>query len=62
MVFRRSLYVALDMKAGEVFTKENLRAIRPGYGIPPKYYEELLDKQVNRDVKRGTPVSWDLIG
>ncbi|MCL6611789.1 MAG: pseudaminic acid synthase [Peptococcaceae bacterium] len=60
--FRRSLYVACDMKAGDAFTRENLRAIRPGLGLPPKYYDYLLGKKVARDVKRGTPVCWDLIG
>ena len=58
---RRSLYVVKDMKAGEAFTKENLKAIRPGLGLPPKYYDILLGKKVKRDVKKGTPVSWDLI-
>jgi len=59
--FRRSLYVAEDMKAGDVFTSENLRAIRPGYGLPPKYHDSLLGKKVKRDVKKGTPVSWDIL-
>ncbi len=60
--FRRSLYVADNMKLGERFTEKNLRAIRPGHGLPPRYYEIFLGKQVCRDVKRGTPLSWDLIG
>jgi len=60
--FRRSLYVAADMKAGDIFTEENLRAIRPGFGLSPKYYDVLLGKRVNRDVKKGTPVSWDMLG
>ncbi|MFQ6009256.1 MAG: N-acetylneuraminate synthase family protein, partial [Candidatus Zixiibacteriota bacterium] len=60
--FRRSLYVVKDIKAGEVFTKENLRAIRPGRGLPPKYYDKLLGRKLGRDVSRGTPVSWDLLG
>lgn len=59
--FRRSLYVALDLKAGDTLNKENLRAVRPGLGLPPKHYDELLGKKVKRDVKRGTPLSWDLI-
>ena len=59
--FRRSLYVVRDMKAGEGFASENLRAIRPGFGLPPKYYDILLGKRVNRDVKKGTPVSWDIL-
>lgn len=61
-VFRRSLYVAQDMKAGEVLTRENLRAIRPGLGLPPKYFEMVLGKRVNREVKKGTPFSWELVG
>jgi len=60
--FRRSLYVVKDMQAGQRFTPDNLRAIRPGYGLPPKSYDLLLGKAVNRDLKRGTPVSWDLVG
>lgn len=60
--YRRSLYVALDMKMGEVFTKENLRAVRPGFGLPPKYYEYLIGKKVKEDVKKGTPVTWDIVG
>lgn len=61
MQYRRSIYIAQDMKAGDMFTKENLRVIRPGLGLPPKYYERLLGKQVRVDVKKGTPVSWDLL-
>jgi pseudaminic acid synthase len=59
--YRRSLYVARDMKAGEPFTAENLRAIRPGFGLPPKYYGLLLGKRVVADVAAGTPVSFDLV-
>ena len=62
LVFRRSLYAVKDMRKGELFTRDNLRAIRPGYGLPPKYYETLLGKQVLCDVSKGTPVSWDLVG
>lgn len=61
MVFRRSLYVVADMRAGEAFTEKNLRAIRPGYGLPPKFYDTLLGKRVKDDVPRGTPVGWDLL-
>jgi len=61
-LFRRSLYVARDMKNGEALTRENLRAIRPGRGLPPKYLDDLLGKRVNQDVKRGTPMSWELVG
>jgi pseudaminic acid synthase len=62
MIFRRSLYIVKDMKAGEVLTRENLRAIRPGYGLPPKYLEMLLGKKVNRELRRGTATSWEIIG
>ncbi len=62
MQFRRSLYIAEDMKAGETFTGKNMRVIRPGFGISPKYYEILLGKKVSKDVKKGTPVTWDLVG
>jgi len=58
---RRSLYIVADMKAGDALTKENLRCIRPSYGLAPKYYDTLLGKIVKQDVKRGTPVSWRLI-
>jgi N-acetylneuraminate synthase len=59
--YRRSLYVGADMKAGEVFTAENLRRIRPGLGLAPKHYEMLLGRRVKQDVAKGTPVSWDLL-
>ncbi len=59
--FRRSLYIAKDMEAGEVLTPENLRIIRPGYGLEPRYYDVLIGKKVNRAAKKGTPLSWDLI-
>ncbi len=59
---RRSLYIVGDMKKGEAFSAANLRAIRPGLGLPPKYLDLLLGKQVNQDVERGTPMSWELIG
>ncbi len=59
--YRRSLYVGQDMKAGDVFTAENLRRIRPGLGLAPKHYEMLLGRRVNNDVAKGTPVSWDLL-
>ncbi|MEJ6481792.1 pseudaminic acid synthase [Nostoc punctiforme UO1] len=60
LVFRRSLYVSKDMKAGDIFTPENLRAVRPGLGLPPKYYDIFIGKQIKQDTKRGTPISWDL--
>lgn len=59
--FRRSLYIAEDMRAGEVLTEKNLRRIRPGHGLSPKHYDALLGKKVRCDVKRGTPMSWALV-
>ncbi len=59
--FRRSLYIVKDLKAGDLLTRENVRAIRPGLGLPTKYHEVVLGKAVNRDVKRGTALAWDLI-
>ena len=61
MKFRRSLYIAKDMNAGDVFTRENLRVVRPGYGLPPKYLDVLLGKTVKKAIPKGTPVRWDLI-
>jgi N-acetylneuraminate synthase len=61
-IFRRSVYISDDIKKGEVFTKKNLRIIRPGLGLSPKYYEILVGKKVNKNIKKGTPASWDLIG
>ncbi len=58
---RRSLYVAHDMKAGDVFTKENLKCIRPGLGLAPKYYDKLLGQTITQDAKKGTPLSWELL-
>ena len=57
----RSLFIAKDMKAGEVFTPENLRSVRPSCGLHTMYYEDVLGKCVTRDVKMGTPMSWELI-
>jgi N-acetylneuraminate synthase len=61
MVFRRSLYVTEDLQPGDLLTPTNLRAIRPGGGLPPKYIDELLGSRVRCAVKRGTPASWSLI-
>lgn len=61
LVFRRSLYITEDLKAGDVLTPGNLRAIRPGYGLQPKHYETLLGKTVVIDIKKGTPVHWGII-
>lgn len=59
--FRRSLYVVEDMKAGDVLTEKNLRCIRPGRGLAPKYYDVVIGKNVKKDIKKGTPFSWLLL-
>jgi pseudaminic acid synthase len=61
LTFRRSLYIAKDMMAGDILTKDNLRIVRPGLGLPPKYYTILLGRKINQDVKKGKAVSWALI-
>ncbi|WP_411822947.1 pseudaminic acid synthase [Leptospira sp. 'Mane'] len=61
MVFRRSLYVVEDVREGEILTKENVRSIRPGYGLAPKYIDVVIGKKVNRDIKRGTALQWDIL-
>ncbi|EJI84118.1 pseudaminic acid synthase [Alishewanella aestuarii B11] len=60
-VHRRSLYIAKDMKAGDMFTTENLRSVRPGLGLAPKYLPQFLGRKVKQDVTMGTPLSWDLL-
>jgi len=59
--FRRSLYVTRDLKAGEALTRDNLRAVRPGFGLPPKHITQVLGRRVSRDVEAGTPLHWDLL-
>ena len=57
----RSLFIAKDMKAGDVFTPENLRSVRPANGLHTRHYEELLGKKINKDARLGTPMSWELV-
>jgi pseudaminic acid synthase len=59
--FRRSLFVVEDIKKGELFTKQNVRSIRPADGLHPRYFDEVLGKCAARDVERGTPLSWALV-
>ena len=61
-VFRRSLFVVQDMAAGEFFTPQTVRSIRPGHGLDPEYYDIVLGKKCIKSVKKGTPMSWGLIG
>jgi pseudaminic acid synthase len=57
----RSLFVVKNIKKGETFTTENIRSIRPGYGLHPKYYYQILGKKATKDISKGTPLSWELI-
>lgn len=58
---RRSLYISEDIKAGDVLTKENIKSVRPGLGLPTKYYDLVLGKAIKQDAKKGTPLSWELL-
>jgi N-acetylneuraminate synthase len=60
-VFRRSLYVVSNVEPGEVLTADNVRAIRPGFGLPPKYLPLVIGTTVRRALKRGTPLSWEAL-
>jgi pseudaminic acid synthase len=62
LVFRRSLYIVEDIKAGEVLTEKNLRSIRPGFGLPPKFIYQLIGRRVNQNLPRGTAFKWDYLG
>lgn len=62
LVFRRSIYFAEDMQKGNVITEKNIKAIRPGLGLPTKFYDLLIGKKVNRDVKKGEPTSFEILG
>ena len=59
--FRRTLYIAKDMKAGDALSETTLRIVRPGFGLAPKYFDTMLGKRINRDAPAGTPLSWDML-
>ena len=59
--FRRSIYASRDIKAGEPFTKDNIRIVRPGYGIEPKYYEQILGNISKKNISKGTAITWEQI-
>lgn len=61
IVFRRSLFVVENIRAGDVFTEKNVRSIRPGHGLPPRYLENILGRAAKRDIAMGTPLAWDHI-
>ena len=59
--FRRSLYITQDIQAGDRLDEQNVRCIRPGFGLAPKHLSEILGRRVNTAVKRGTPMAWGLL-
>ena len=61
IVFRRSIYVVRDIDAGEELTRENVRSIRPGHGLPPKHLPEVLGRKASRELKRGDPLDWESV-
>lgn len=61
LAFRRSIYIAEDVRAGEVFTEKNLRIVRPGHGLAPKHYDMLIGRSASRDLKAGTPATWNVL-
>ncbi len=62
IVFRKSIFAVKDIKAGEKLTEENIKVIRPGYGMKPKYWNDILGKTAQCDVNRGTPLSSEMLG
>ncbi len=61
LAFRRSIYITQDLVAGQEFTIENIRRIRPGFGLEPKHYDSLIGRSVSKNVTKGTPLTWDLV-
>lgn len=59
--FKRSIYIAKDIKKGETLSLDNLKVIRPGFGLEPKYLELVLERTINQDIKAGTPLTWDIL-
>ena len=61
MVFRRSLYFVNNLKSGQIISKKDIRKIRPGFGLPPKHFDEIIGKRVSKNVFRGDRVTWESI-
>ena len=61
IVFRKSIFIAKDVKKGDIFNKKNIRSVRPGHGLPPKHYEEILGKKATRDIEFGEPLDWGMV-
>ena len=62
LLFRRSLYVAADVRAGEVLTRANVRSIRPGNGLSPAQLDAVLGRKAVRNLERGEPLAWNMLG
>ncbi|MFT5294347.1 MAG: pseudaminic acid synthase [Psychroserpens sp.] len=60
--YRRSIYISQDLKKGQALTDENIKVVRPGFGLPPKHYPQVLGLQVNQNLSKGTALSWDVLG
>lgn len=60
-LYRKSIFVVEDIQKGEKFTKENIRVIRPGYGLAPRYFDCIIGKSSSRYIERGTPIKWDMV-
>ena len=61
MRFRRSLYAVKDIEIGEQFTKENIRRIRPGFGLSPKHFDKVIGRSASVSIKKGQPINWSLM-
>jgi len=62
LLFRRSLYVTSEIKAGETLSRANIRSVRPGNGLPPGELDNVLGKTATRDIARGEPLDWSMVG
>ena len=60
-VFRRSLFTVEDIKKGQIFCENNIRSIRPSYGLSPKYLKDVLGKEASKNIKKGSPLTWSHI-
>jgi pseudaminic acid synthase len=61
ITFRKSIFVVKDIKAGEALSENNIRVIRPGYGLAPKHYESMIGKKAVKDIEEGSPLDWSMI-
>jgi N-acetylneuraminate synthase len=61
LIFRRSLYISTDVKKGTVLSSNNVRCVRPGLGLPPKYFDQVMGQKLKCDVTKGTPLTWELL-